>query len=138
MQINAPAEAGTDSYGMASGTGGGRGSPASTGTCLAPPCGVGGGGMSVAVYTDYLTSTLQERVRRDDKLRRLIFSADLAVSVTGDGQVTGVRLVDRRGGGGEQAARQLIALLETVRGLTPPPAAMSFPQKITVQGRRAF
>lgn len=137
VRMDAAAEPGTS--GVPAGPNSGPGAPGSPGTCLAPPCATSGngGGMSLLAYSNYLTQSLQERVRRDERLSRLIFSSDLAVTVTPDGRVAGVRILGRNGGG-DQAAKRLTELLEQVRGLTPPPAAMRFPQKITVQGRRPF
>lgn len=139
MSMDAPAQTSSpDAFGVRSGPSGGMGKP---GVCLSPPCGNGpagggGGGMSVGMYTGYLRSALQERVQGDPRLSRLIFSANLTLSVTPDGQVTGVRLADNRGGSDADMAK-LASLLAGVRGLTPPPAAMVFPQQITVRGRKS-
>ncbi|MGI9377341.1 MAG: TonB-dependent receptor, partial [Tsuneonella suprasediminis] len=104
---------------------------------IGPNCGSGaGGGISVGLYTTYLKSALQERVQDDPRLGRLVFSADFTVTVTPDGRVTGVRLRDARGVS-DGDMEKLAALLGQVRGLDPPPAAMVFPQRITVRGRRS-
>lgn len=140
MSMDAPAQSATpDGYGVMSGPGGGRGKP---GVCLTPPCGNGpvgrpvGNGMTVGMYGNYLNSVLQERVQNDPKLGRLIFSADFSLTVTADGRVTGVVLRSSRGGSDSDMAR-LRGLLAAVRGLNPPPAAMVFPQIVTVRGRKS-
>lgn len=140
VSINAPAQAGTDSFGLAAGNGAGIGSPSSTGTCLGTNCGAGAGGngMSESFYRRYLSSALQDRVQNDDKLSRLVFSADFTLSVTSDGRVSGVQLLDARGRSDDETMRKLAAILAAVQGLDPPPQAMRFPQKVTVRGRRAF
>jgi protein TonB len=139
VTVAGAAQAGTDAFGLAAGGGGGIGSPGGGGTCLGTKCGTGGGGgggMSEGVYRRYLSSALQERVQGDDAIARLIFSADYTLTVTPDGRVQGVRFVGQRGGAEGKVAERLTALLERVSGLTPPPATMQFPQRITVRGRR--
>lgn len=141
VSIAAPAQAGTDSFGLTAGNGGGIGAPGSAGTCLGTNCGAkpsGGSGLSEGLYRRYLSSALEDRVRGDDKLSRLVFSADLALTVTADGRVTGVRLLGVRGGNDEESMRKLAAVLAGVRGLNAPPQSMTFPQRITVRGRRGI
>lgn len=140
VTMAAPAEAGADSFALRAGTGGGNGAPSSTGTCLGTNCGArpAGNGMTEGFYRQYLSSALEERVRGDDKLSRLVFSADLVLTVTGDGRVTGVRLLGARGRNDDETMRKLAALLGTVRGLNAPPPSMVFPQRITVRGRRGI
>ena len=138
MSIAAPAQAGSDSYGLPSGTGQGSGAPSSKGTCIGTNCGSGptGGGTSVGMYTSYLKSVLQERVQDDSRLGRLVFSADYTLTVTRDGRITGVSF--RKAKGGSDADMQkLTALLQGVRGLDPPPSTMAFPQFVTVRGRKS-
>lgn len=139
MTIAGPPQAGSDSYGLAAGSGGGIGSPGSRGTCLGINCGVGtggGGGMSDAVYSRYLSSVLQERVQRDEKANRQVFSADFAITVTAAGRLSGIRLV--RSSGKDDRDAVLRDILERVGGLRAPPQSMRFPQRITVRGRRAL
>jgi len=139
VTMNAPAQAGTDGYGLNAGSGKGIGAPGSTGTCLGSNCGpASGGGMGEGIYRRYLSSALQERVQGDDKVSRLVFSADFTLTVTPDGRVTGVRLLDARGRDDAETMRKIAAILSAVRGLDPPPQAMRFPQKVTVRGRRAL
>ncbi|WP_137861295.1 MULTISPECIES: TonB-dependent receptor [unclassified Sphingomonas] len=141
VTIAAPAQAGTDSFGLAAGNGGGIGAPGSGGTCLGTNCGAkpaAGGGMGEGLYRRYLSSALEDRVRADERLSRLVFSADLSLTVTTDGRVTGVRLLEVRGGNDEEGMKRLAALLAGIRGLNAPPQSMAFPQRITVRGRRGI
>jgi periplasmic protein TonB len=140
VSINAPAQAGTDSFGLSAGNGAGIGSPSSGGTCLGTKCGSGpvGTGVSEPFYRRYLSSALQERVQGDDKLGRLVFSADFTLTVTPDGRVSGVQFVGARGRRDDGTMQRLAAILAAVRGLDPPPQSMRFPQKVTVRGLRAF
>ncbi|WP_213979243.1 TonB-dependent receptor [Sphingomonas sp. dw_22] len=140
VTVAAPAQAGTDAYGVKAGPGGGTGAPSSTGTCLGTNCGAApsGNGMTEGLYRQYLSSALEERVRGDDKLSRLVFSADLALTVTADGRVTGVRLLGARGRNDDATMEKLASLLGSVRGLNAPPPSMVFPQRVTVRGRRGI
>lgn len=136
MTINAPAQAGAGS--IVAGSGGGIGAPGGAGTCLGTNCGPsgGGGGVSDAFYRRYLSSALQERVQDNDRINRLIFSADFAITVTANGTVSAARLV--RSSGRDERDAELAAILMRVRGLDAPPSSMRFPQRITVRGRRAL
>lgn len=142
VTMNAPAQAGTDSFGLSAGSGNGIGAPSSAGTCLGTRCGPAaggsGGGMGEGLYRRYLSSALQDRVQGDDKLSRLVFSADFSLTITPDGRVAGIQFLDARGRDDAETVKTLTAILAAVRGLDPPPQAMRFPQKITVRGRRAL
>ena len=137
MQIDGPAQAGTDSFGLQSGAGGGTGAPGSGGTCLGTNCGGGGGGggFSDAMYRRALGSALQDEVQRNNKVNRLVFEAEFMITVTPEGNVSKVELV--RGSGQDDRDKVLQATLEAVRGLEPPPKDVKFPQRIKVRGRRS-
>lgn len=136
MTIAGPAQAGSDSFGLQSGNGGGIGSPGGTGTCIGANCGVGSGGISDAFYRRYLSSALQERVQENGKVNRLVFTADFSITVAPGGRVTNVALL--RSSGKADRDELLKSILESVRGLDPPPASVRFPQKVTVRGRRSL
>ncbi len=138
MQIDGPAQAGADSFGLSSGTGGGMGAPGSTGTCVGTNCGGSGtsGGISDAFYRRYLASALQEKLDRDKKLSRLVFAAYFLVTITPDGRVSKV-VLDQSSGDGERD-QTLQAALEGVGRLDPPPASVKFPQRIKVTGKRSL
>jgi len=93
--------------------------------------------MGLGIYRSYLSTALQRRVSGDDRLNRLVFSADLLLTVDARGQVTGARLVEARGRDDQATLQRLVEVLRGAR-LDPPPPAMSFPYKITVRGRRAL
>lgn len=135
MQMNAEAQAGATG-GIASGTGGGIGSPSSTGTCVGPNCGIGKGGITDAFYARSLSSALQARVQRDSKLSRMVFAADFAIWVSASGTVTRAELVSSSGDSKRDA--MLEALIEGASGLDAPPASFRFPRRITVKGRRSL
>jgi hypothetical protein len=138
MQIDSAAQAGTDSYGMSAGSGGGMGAPSSAGTCLGAKCGGGtpSGGISDAFYGRYLSSALQERVERDGKVNRYVFTADFAIWITPGGSISKVQLV--RGSGDDKRDQLLSSILNGVSGLNAPPASLKFPQRITVRGRKSL
>jgi outer membrane biosynthesis protein TonB len=134
MQMNADAQAGEGP--IASGSGNGGGSPGGEGTCLKPPCGVGGGGGAMdGMYGRYLASLLQQRVQRDNKVNRSVFSADFAIWIT-DGRVTRAEVVRSSGDARRDAA--LKSIIEETSGLNAPPASLQFPQRITVRGRKSI
>lgn len=139
VTMAAPAEAGSDSYGVSSGGGGGMGAPSSGGTCLGTNCGAargGGGGLGLRVYDRYLSDALQRRVDRDERANRQIFSVDFWIWVSPAGKITAVRTV--RSSGSDARDRLLSSILDGADGLTVPPGEMSFPRKITVRGRRSM
>ena len=139
VTISGPAQAGTDSFGLAAGSGGGIGAPGGAGTCLGTNCGGGGGGgggVSEAFYRQYLSSALQRRVQDNNEVSRLVFTADFALTVSPNGTISGVRLLKSSGKGDrDELLKQILA---AVRGLNPPPPSMRFPQTVTVRGRRAL
>lgn len=139
MQIDSAAQAGTDSFGLSAGKGGGMGAPASAGTCLGAKCGgpaPTAGGISDGFYSRYLSSELQQRVEREGKVNRLVFAADFAIWIAAGGSVARVQLV--KGSGDDRRDQLLASLLNGVSGLNAPPASFRFPQRITVRGRKSL
>jgi hypothetical protein len=135
MTMDADAQAGA-SGGIAVGSGGGMGAPSSAGTCVGPNCGTVSGGVSDAFYARSLSSVLQQRVQRDSKLSRMVFSADFAIWVSPGGAVTRADLI--KGSGDDRRDATLKSLLEGTSGLDAPPASFKFPRRITVRGRRSL
>lgn len=135
MQIDGPAQAGADSYGMQSGTGGGMGAPGSIGTCIGPDCGRPSGVFSDSFYRRALASQLQEQIQSNSKLNRQVFSAEVLITVSPSGKVTAAEIVRSSG----QSSRDdiITAALRSVEGLDAPPAGVRFPQRVTVRGRRS-
>ncbi len=138
MTIAGEAQAGADSFGLSAGSGGGMGAPSAQGTCIGPNCGGGGGGgggLSDGFYRRYLSGVLQQRVQGNDRINRLVFSADFAITIAA-GRVTQAQLL--RSTGDKERDRLLEQILEGVSGLDAPPASVRFPQRVTVRGRRAI
>jgi len=119
ITINGPAQAGTDAFGLAAGSGGGS---------------VGSGGLEDGSYSRYLGSTIQQAVQQDDTLNRLVFSADIAIWVDETGHIAKVKVI--RSSGDTTTDEALVAALQTASALEQPPASFQFPQRISVSGRR--
>lgn len=132
MQMNAEAQAGPGS--IAAGSGGGSGAPGGTGTCLSN-CGAPSGGISDGFYARYLSSALQQRVQRDGKVNRSVFTAEFAIWIS-SGRVTRADLI--RGSGDDKRDALLKAIIEAAGDLDTPPSSFKFPQRITVKGRRSI
>ncbi|QGP80467.1 energy transducer TonB family protein [Sphingobium sp. CAP-1] len=137
MSINAPATAGSDAFGMQAGSGGGMGSPGSTGTCIGPNCGhgAGGGGISDTFYRQYLSAALQNALRRDKAINRERFTMTVLIWVDGSGRVTRAEAVD--GTGDATLDQKVVASLRTVASLRAPQPGIQFPQRTVVRGTRS-
>lgn len=121
VTMDADAQAGTDSFGIQRGSGGGS-------------AGVGAGGAGTASYGRYLGFALQQVISRDERVRRYAFQLLLDVWLEPDGAVSRVELV--RGSGNEEADSAVLATLRAARVEERPPAALVFPARVLVQGRR--
>ncbi len=136
MQIDGPAQAGADAFGLSSGKGGGIGAPGGTGTCVGTNCGgVVGGTFSDGFYRRALSDALQREIERNRKLGRMVFSAFFLVTIGPDGRVTKVTL-DQSSGDSERD-QLLLSTIEGARGLEAPPRSVKFPQRIKVTGKRS-
>jgi periplasmic protein TonB len=122
ITINGPAQAGSDAFNVGAGSGGGE---------------VGsGGGFGDASYSRYMGSAFQQAIQNDDRVNRLVFSADVAVWVNDSGHVTRAEIM--RSSGDAKIDEVLLAALQSMPALDEaPPSTLEFPQKITVRGRRA-
>jgi TonB family protein len=122
ITINGPAQAGTDAFGVGAGSGGGE---------------VGsGGGFGDATYSRYMGSAFQQAIQNDDRVNRLVFSADVAVWVNESGHITRAEIL--RSSGDAKVDEDLVAALQAMPALDePPPSTLDFPQRITVRGRKA-
>lgn len=137
VTINGPAQAGSDAFGLQSGTGGGNGAPSGAGNCVGLNCGGGGSGsMGEIFYRRYLSAVLQERISRDNRLNRLVFAADFAITISPGGRITAASLLKSSGSSDRDSA--LRSVLMAVSNLDPPPSGVRFPQRITVRGKRAI
>lgn len=122
VTMDALAQAGTDAFGIQSGSGGGM-----TGT---------GRGMGNTTYSRYISSVLQQALAADHRTRRLAFDdIRLDLWLNGDGQPVRVELVQ---GTGSDAIDE--AVLTMVRELEAfdarPPASLRFPLRMSIRGRR--
>jgi TonB family protein len=122
VTMDADAQAGSDSFGIQKGSGGGS-------------VGAGPGGAGNASYGRYLGYALQQAIARDERVRRLAFQLQLDVWLESDGTISRVELV--RGSGNQEADQ---AVLEALRNYGKvderPPASLPFPARVLVQGRR--
>ena len=133
VAIDAPAEAGSDAFGVSAGKSGGMGNVGSLGTGTGARTSGGGNGFGDGLYGRYLSGALQDAVSGEDKVNRQVFSADLHIWVE-NGRVTKAEVV--RSSGKERVDRALLATIEGVAGLNAPPASFAFPRLVTVYGRR--
>lgn len=133
VSMDATGEAGSDSFGIQSGSGKGMGAPSSSGTCVGPNCGVKSGGIGDGFYRKYLRDFLQETVRSDDKVNKKTFKADIRIWISG-GRITQAEVINSSDSKLDSA---LIAALKAARDVDAPPASMKFPQRITITGRQS-
>jgi TonB family protein len=131
MTINGPAQAGSDSFGMKAGDGGGRmvGGDPNGGD------GTGGGDFAEGAYRRLLASALQAAIQSDDQASRLIFSAEVRVWVAPDGRID--RVVVARSSGDPKTDRLVVAALMQAGRIDAPPAQLKFPALVALKGRRA-
>jgi TonB family protein len=132
LTIAGPAQAGADAFGVGAGKGGG--SSVIGGAGDGGP-GNGGGGFEEASYARFLQSEIQQAIEANSRIDHAFSSADVAVSFSRDGRITGVRI--RRSTGNPKVDSELLATLERMRPLSePPPAQFQFPREIKVKGVR--
>jgi TonB family protein len=137
VSIAGPAQAGSDAFGVRSGSGGGTGSPGSLGTCIGPNCGkaAGGGGVSDGFYRRYLGSALEQALRADRQVNKRIFNVTVMIWVSEAGQVTRAEIV--KGTGEDRLDQIVLASLKAV-GALEPPNGVKFPQRVVVRGTRGI
>ncbi len=126
----APTGAG-DSFGLQGGGPGGMGGAGATGTGT----GAAGGGISDRFYRGNLGKDLEDRVEQQGSLKRQLFSAEVDIWVDPRGRVTKVALV--RGSGDARRDEKIIAAIETIKDLDPPPTSIVFPARVRVGGRKS-
>lgn len=122
VSMDTEAQAGTDNFGIRSGPGGGT-------------SGTGAGGAGNATYGRYLGYVMQQAIARDDRLKKLAFRLQVDVWMAADGRITRVEL--NRGSGNEDADRAVVEALRQLGQVEQrPPASLTFPARVLVQGRR--
>ena len=134
MQINGPAQAGGDAYGLSAGSGGGMGSPGSGGNCVGPNCGRAPAGTD-RFWGRAFANDLEDYLENKGKLNVDAFVGEFDVWVDGSGAVTRAALA--RSSGNAKLDQQIQALLQTARGLKAPPASIRMPQRMKI-GRKRF
>ncbi|HZX78184.1 TonB family protein [Lysobacter sp.] len=121
VTMDAEGQAGNDSFGIQSGSGGGM-------------SGVGAGGGN-ASYGRYLGYVLQQAIARDEKARRLAFRLQVDIWLSPGGDIDRVELV--RGSGNDEADQAVLAALRAVGRIDErPPGSLTFPARVLIQGRR--
>ncbi|WP_407352046.1 TonB C-terminal domain-containing protein [Luteimonas sp. R10] len=122
VTMDADAQAGTDSFGIQKGSGGGM-------------SGTGAAGAGNASYGRYLGYVLQQAIARDERVRRLAFQLQLDIWLAPDGTISRVELV--RGSGNQEADAAVLDVLRSHGKLDEqPPPSLAFPARVQVQGRR--
>ncbi len=133
VTMDATGEAGSDSFGIQSGSGKGMGAPSSTGNCVGPNCGVKTGGIGDGFYKKYLRDFLQEAVSADDKVNKKNFRAEMRIWISG-GRISQAEVINSSD---RKLDSALIDALKAARDVDTPPASMKFPQRIIVTGRQS-
>lgn len=122
MQIDGEAQAGADAFNIAAGSGRGM-------------AGSGAGRVGNATYGQYLAYQFQRILREADETRNLSFRMQANVWLNDAGQITRVELL--RSSGDPDVDASVIAALRAVPALSErPPASLSLPVRVSLQGRR--
>jgi len=122
MQIDGEAQAGADAFNIAAGSGGGM-------------AGAGAGRIGNATYGQYLAYQFQRILRDAEETRHLSFRLQANVWLNDTGQITRVELL--RSSGDAEVDARVIAALRAVPALSErPPASLSLPVRVSLQGRR--
>jgi periplasmic protein TonB len=121
VTMDAEGQAGSDSFGIRSGSGGGMSG-----------AGAGGGNAS---YGRYLGYVLQQAIARDERARRLAFRLQVDIWLGPGGELSRVELV--QSSGNEEADAAVLAALRALGRIDErPPASLAFPARVSIQGRR--
>lgn len=121
MQMDGDAQAGSDAFNIGAGKGGGM-------------AGSGGGRLGNGTYSQFLAYAFQRLMRDSPELRSLAFRVHLDVWIDQGGQVTRAELT--RSTGDPELDAKVLAALRASPALERPPASMSMPVRISLQGRR--
>ncbi|KHK66390.1 energy transducer TonB [Pseudomonas fluorescens] len=122
MQMDGDAQAGNDAFNIGAGKGGGM-------------AGAGGGRLGNGTYSQFLAFTFQRLLRENPDLRSLAFSLQADVWLSAVGEITRVELV--KSSGNPQVDQQVIAALRAAPHLSErPPASLTLPVRLSLQGRR--
>ncbi|NIE74697.1 TonB family protein [Pantoea sp. Ap-967] len=121
MQMDGDAQAGGDAFNVGSGKGSGMGG--------------GGGGLGNGTYSQYLAYAFQRLLRDNPELRNLAFNLQAEIWLSAAGEITRVELL--RPSGDPEVDSQVLAALRAAPALDQrPPASLTLPVKVALQGRR--
>lgn len=134
MQIDGPAQAGSDAYGMQAGSSGGMGAPSSQGLCTGLNCARAVAGTD-RFWGRNIANALEAHIESSRTVNVDSFVSEYEVWVSDTGVLTRARLV--KSSGNSKLDQTVLALLETARGLKPPPPSIRMPQRVKV-GRKRF
>jgi len=122
MQMDGDAQAGSDAFNIGAGKGGGM-------------AGSGGGRLGNGTYSQFLAFTFQRVLRENPDLRNQAFSLQTDVWLSAVGEITRVELV--KSSGNPQIDTLVLAALRGAAHLTErPPASLTLPVRLSLQGRR--
>ncbi|MCP2072913.1 UNVERIFIED_ORG: TonB family protein [Pseudomonas lini] len=122
MQMEGDAQSGNDAFNIGAGKGGGM-------------AGAGGGRLGNGTYSQFLAFTFQRLLRENPDLRSLAFSLQADVWLSAVGEITRVELV--KSSGNPQVDEQVMTALRTAPHLSErPPASLTLPVRLSLQGRR--
>jgi TonB family protein len=97
--------------------------------------GSGGGGAGNGTYSQYLAYMFQRVLREDDRTKNLTFRMQASVWMTPDGKITRVEIV--RSSGDDKTDQAVLVALRTAPVMDErPPASLTLPVKLDLQGRR--
>ncbi|QTF08707.1 energy transducer TonB [Brenneria izadpanahii] len=123
MEMDAEAQAGTDSFNIGAGRSGGMSGSG------------GSGGVGNATYGQYLSYMFQQILRQDDSTRLLSYRLQVNVWFNEAGSMTRVELV--RSSGNKTVDDAIIAALRRAPAMTQkPPKSLTLPVRVSLQGRR--
>lgn len=122
MQMDGDAQSGNDAFNIGAGKGGGM-------------AGTGGGRLGTGTYSQFLAFTFQRLLRENPELRNLAFSLQADVWLSGVGEITRVELI--KSSGNPEIDTQVLAALRGAPALSErPPASITLPVRLSLQGRR--
>ncbi|MEB0097568.1 energy transducer TonB [Pseudomonas sp. DC1.2] len=122
MQMDGAAQSGNDAFNIGAGKGGGM-------------AGAGGGRLGNGTYSQFLAFTFQRLLRENPDLRNQAFSLQADVWLSSVGEITRVELV--KSSANPDVDAQVLAALRAAPHLSErPPASMTLPVRLSLQGRR--
>jgi TonB family protein len=122
MQMDGDAQAGNDAFNIGAGKGGGM-------------AGAGGGRLGNGTYSQFLAFTFQRLLRENPDLRNLAFALQADVWLSSVGEITRVELI--KSSGNPEVDTQVLAALRNAPALSErPPASITLPVRLSLQGRR--